>query len=450
MESFLLIFVKEIAEKSHSIYVQKYGETYLSDFLKKSCQEKYGVNNPMQVQEIARKSTNTHISLYGSRYLYESSKKTCMELYNVDNFMKVKSFADKNFQARIEKFGGVQNFPNYKVTHQKFLDLRLKQVKELGLEWVNSDDFCGKYKNNGPVYYIFKCLKCGHIFKGNFHGTGPKCDTCHPRGHGISLEETDVYNFVKSIYKGDIERHNRTVLKRKELDIFFPDLKIAIEYDGVYWHGFSKNTKKSLEQFVDDINFKRNRCEEKEIRLITISEMDWIYHKERFKCFLEDLFLPRKRIYARNCILVNIEDYIAEDFCNKYHLHGFVDNYDICYGLIYNTELVSVAVFEKNEDEFQCSRYCCKGNIDIVGGLQKIASHFKVPFKFYIDLRYFRGKNVTGNGFRLVSKESYIGANNGLLKDLVGANKLMFKKAIANDMIAVIDKGYDIRLFNQG
>jgi hypothetical protein len=45
-----------------------------------------------------------------------------------------------------------------------------------------------------------------------------------------------VVDFIKSIYNGKIITNNRKILKGKELDIYLPDEKLAIEFDGIYWH----------------------------------------------------------------------------------------------------------------------------------------------------------------------------------------------------------------------
>ena len=50
-------------------------------------------------------------------------------------------------------------------------------------------------------------------------------------------EETLYEALIKiGISAYDIQIHNRTLLKDKEIDIYIPKYKLAIEYNGVYWH----------------------------------------------------------------------------------------------------------------------------------------------------------------------------------------------------------------------
>ena len=66
-------------------------------------------------------------------------------------------------------------------------------------------------------------------------------------------------------------------LENHELDIWLPDIKVAIEYNGTYWH--------SLPIILESDKFKQIQCESKGIRLITIHEEDWT--NNRVQC--EDL-----------------------------------------------------------------------------------------------------------------------------------------------------------------
>jgi Zn finger protein HypA/HybF involved in hydrogenase expression len=67
----------------------------------------------------------------------------------------------------------------------------------------------------------------------------PKCANI------ISKSEVEVYNFVKEYYPNT--KHNiRTLIPNKkiELDIYIPELKIGIEYDGLIWHSTRFNNDK--------------------------------------------------------------------------------------------------------------------------------------------------------------------------------------------------------------
>ena len=60
-----------------------------------------------------------------------------------------------------------------------------------------------------------------------------------------SKKEEKLYKYICEHYNGKVEQSNRQVIKPLELDIYIPDKKIAIEYNGCYFHcienGISKD-----------------------------------------------------------------------------------------------------------------------------------------------------------------------------------------------------------------
>ena len=105
-----------------------------------------------------------------------------------------------------------------------------------------------------------------------------------PTGQTFSKGEKEVLEYVKSIYSGTIIENDRTQMEpnaengwksNHELDIWLPDIKVAIEYNSTYWH--------SLEDRKIIDHFKKLQCESKGITLITIPEQDWSDDSEKCK-----------------------------------------------------------------------------------------------------------------------------------------------------------------------
>ena len=112
-----------------------------------------------------------------------------------------------------------------------------------------------------------KCLKCGNTF--NISRTnalaGKGCPRCAKQE---SKGESEVYEFISSIYSGKIQKRKKfkvSLRKYKEIDIYLPKLKIGIEYNGIYWHS---------DTFVDKFYHKEKLdfFKSKGIRLIQIFE----------------------------------------------------------------------------------------------------------------------------------------------------------------------------------
>jgi len=115
----------------------------------------------------------------------------------------------------------------------------------------------------------------GHVYNvtyGNFYN-GKRCPVCN-KHNGISKQEKDIHNYIKSIYDGIVKPNDRTIIRNPktghflELDIWLPEIKKAIEYNGIYWHK-EKETKNR-----DD--FKVDFCNKHNISLLVVDHDEWI------------------------------------------------------------------------------------------------------------------------------------------------------------------------------
>jgi hypothetical protein len=96
------------------------------------------------------------------------------------------------------------------------------------------------------------------------------------------------------------EPRNRVLIAPKEIDIWVPEAKVAIEYCGEYWHAARK---------VDDEPFARKRhlekmrmCEAAGFRLLTVYESEWLERKPVIKRLIRNaLGKGRGRVMARRC-----------------------------------------------------------------------------------------------------------------------------------------------------
>jgi hypothetical protein len=80
---------------------------------RQSCLERYGVENPMQLDSIKEKSKQTCLVKYGVKHPTQSQeiqnkvKQTCLERYGVENPMQFKEIQNKIKQTCLDKYGGV-------------------------------------------------------------------------------------------------------------------------------------------------------------------------------------------------------------------------------------------------------------------------------------------------------------------------------------------------------
>lgn len=129
------------------------------------------------------------------------------------------------------------------------------------------------------IKYKFICNDCGEEFEAyftidNLHPV--MCPKCNEIKTSTSIEEKELSNWVKSIYNGKVLENNRSLIYPYELDIYLPEINLAIEYDGLFWHC----------NYLKDDNYhlnKTNLCEERGVKLIHIFEDEWKYEKDEMK-----------------------------------------------------------------------------------------------------------------------------------------------------------------------
>ena len=112
--------------------------------------------------------------------------------------------------------------------------------------------------------------------------------------------ELEVLYFVNKFDLNII--HKSYVLGNLELDIYIPELKLGIEFNGDYWH------QTSVQDYNKQI-FKTNLCESKGIRLIHIWEHEW----KNNRVFLETLIT----LYLENKIHQNEFQKLLEPFNDR-------------------------------------------------------------------------------------------------------------------------------------
>lgn len=195
---------------------------------------------------------------------------------------------------------------------------------------------------------------------------------------GISKKEKELYETIsKSLGKNiDIETNNRTVLSDyKELDIYIPEKKVAIEFKGLYWH----TEKQGKDRWYHYNKWKE--CKDKGIQLITIWEDDWDNKKDIIKTMLEHKLSTSKKdkIYARKTFVKEVDYLTAKNFCEKYHIQGFT--FSSNYFALFDNEntIVAMSIWRTLKDKVYLDRYCT--SINVVGGCGKLVKYASKYYK---------------------------------------------------------------------
>lgn len=216
----------------------------------------------------------------------------------------------------------------------------------------------------------------------------------------FSIEETEIVKYLldKNV---NIETSNWSVLDGKEIDIYLPDLKLGIEFNGNYWH--SELFKKS--------NYHQEKsllAKEKRIFLLHIWEWEWNEKKDLIKSLINSKIGEYiKKIGASKCKVKEISLYQYNEFCNKNHLQGTCSA-KVKLGLFYKDELVEIMSFSSprfsSNYQWEIIRECSKQGYFVIGGKKKLWSYFIKNYNpesvlSYCDFAKFNGISYNQLGF---------------------------------------------------
>jgi arginine repressor len=398
--------------------------------------KKYGTSNPSKSVEIKNKIIESNIKKYGAHSFTATNvgkqkvADTKLERYGDSNYNNI----DKNRRTKTERYGdpyfsnrakcketlqqkyGVDNAfqlikkednINNLILNKGYSDLvkELYLSKEKSIEYVKGKNY--SYFDlsnllNIPYYTVQQWVKrfslesyINYTFDGKSH------------------YEDEIIKEILKIKNVKIER-NVKILGGQEIDIYLPDYKLGIEFNGDYWHSDLFKDKKYHQQ-------KSISAEKHGIHLIHIWQYEWNNpHIKRLLITMLKLFMGEinQRIYARKCEIRILSNAEAKPFNEANHLQGH-RNAQVTYGLFYNGELVQLMSFSrtrynknlKNENDWEIIRGC-PGSLNLViGGVSKLFARFIKDYNphsvfSYCDFNKFTGVSYEKLGMRFIGLTS--------------------------------------------
>lgn len=195
---------------------------------------------------------------------------------------------------------------------------------------------------------------------------GTDCPDCSKQK---SKAEEEIVAHLESETGLRIVSRDRSVIRPYELDIFIPDKKYAIEFNGLYWHTETRLGRKYHKM-------KHDLAESRGISLLNIWEDDWKNNKKLVLDMIDHKLgmSSKDKIYARKTLIdSNVSTAESKSFMDAYHIQGFVgSSYKI--GLrSHDGSLVALMLLKRNSNILGLERYAT--SIRVVGGQSKILSY---------------------------------------------------------------------------
>ena len=378
--------------------LKKYGVEYYNNIqkIKQTNLKKYGVENPFQSEQIKEKIKQGYLEKYNVEYpsqsqeIQETRRKNSLKKYGVDHHMKIEEVKQKVSKGtRNFHIGHIDGLIGYDEDGNQIRACPHPECKKCSEKFyvVNVQIFCARKE-----YSLEPCTRILPVSRS------------HAKGTSLEIFIRDILDE----YNVGYITNDRSI--GTELDIYIPSKQIAIECNGCFWHSeqHNHNPKKHIDKFKE--------CQNHNIQLLTIWE-DWIINKPNIvkSIILNKLGLTQNKIYARQCIIKEVQSKDATKFLNENHIQG-ATKCSIKLGLYYNDELVSLICFNKRsklsgsknmiEGEYELIRFCNKLNTSVVGGASKLLKYFIKKYNPSIITSFSSNDISNGNLYKTLGFES--------------------------------------------
>lgn len=211
--------------------------------------------------------------------------------------------------------------------------------------------------------------------KARHHIAGHGCPRC--ANVGPSNMERELYELVKQILpKGTtVKQSVRHIIKPKELDIYIPSKRLAIEFNGDHWHSHDMLNDKKYHQK------KTLACQKAGVTLIHVFEHAWRKKREIYlNLIASKLGVYNRKIWARKTEVRPVPVAMVNRLLDKHHFQGRCSGVAVSIGMFFETELIGVMTFGRprfaTDSDWELLRLCYLPGVCVVGGSEKLFKYF--------------------------------------------------------------------------
>lgn len=352
--------------------------------------DRYGVPNPSKSRELCEKRMNTVVDRYGGTSPMASSdvrskqRATLMAKYGVDTISDIPGVSDARKATNLDRFGAT-TFAGGQVPQSAINALADKQYCEDNIRDFTIDEIAQMLQVSSHTVRKYLAV----------HGIDATLVN-----RNCSSPERELMRFLEMC---DIkyEYNNRTVIYPKQVDFLIPSHKLAIEYDGIYYHSELNGRHRTYHRD------KMIACNNAGYRLIHIFSSEWHSIRHIVLSRLKNALGLTDTLYARKCTIRTLSIPEAQVFFNTTHIQGFASG-AIYLGLEKDGVVVAAMSFCRSrfnkQYEWELLRYSSALNVRVVGGASKLFKHFIRTYDpssviSYCDLRWGTGKLYQALGF---------------------------------------------------
>lgn len=389
---------------------------------------KYGVSNTGQTESAKLSHSEWYANSENVEIVLEKIKQTNLLKYGVENCKSLPEVEQKIIATCLAKYGvtNVAQIPStkaklkartaeYKLT-KHLLSKGYDKFKQHILDSYECELITpfSQYDGVSTLSTVdIKCLKCGeHSTVKFYYNKQYLCPHCNEYvASYTSKEEQSVFDFITTDLGIHGIQSDKSIINPYELDMIFPQERIAIEYCGLYWHSESSGGKDKKYHAT-----KLKLAKDAGYRLITIFSDEWNLTKSIVKSKLTNIFKKTSVVhYARKLVVKHVSASDTSEFLDKHHLQGSSSS-KINLGLYSSENLVALMTFSNGRaalntksvsTEYELVRFVTNGS-SVVGGASKLLKYFITKYSptkitSYADNRWSEGAVYKLLGFKEIN-----------------------------------------------
>jgi hypothetical protein len=358
-------------------------------------QEKYGVRSNIQRDEVKQKIKATNQKKYGvdlplqSETIREKANAAFVENHGEQNKMQLARKAFRNAN------NGKNPFQVYKDSiSDHWRTLGVNSFKQLHftpetLELINDP---AKFKDFVTGKTMYEIARDTHIDESTLYRYISKynlkdCLSSKPKSAmefelQTLLDQHDI-NYI---------RGNRSIIAPLEIDFYFPDIKVGVELNGLFWH--SDKLKKDMYHYDKYVMAK-----DKGVTLFQYWGDEWEQKKEIIlKKILHLHGSSTTTVGARKLVVEWLNDFQLEsDFLEEHHIQGMSSDRTKVICAKDNNIVVAVMAVKVKEGTAEVTRYATNSQASYPGLFSKMLKWFRTTTIFDGEIISF-SDNCHANG----------------------------------------------------
>lgn len=287
--------------------------------------------------------------------------------------------------------------------HVRWSDIEIRDMLKANV-WLKLDDI-NDYRNDRTPALWVSCPMCGYRDKVSLlFARVDRCPKCCPLG---SNAQHKISAWIESLGV-KVANNVKGIIGRQDLDMFVPAHKLAIEFNGLYYHNEAAGKDRNYHQD------KTDKCRNVGISLFHVFEDEWNNKSDIIKSMImHRLGLTPTVVPARKCQIIELTGAERKGFFEANHIDGDVTSM-VTYALKQSDNIVAALSLRSKfhgtkVGAIEVARFCTLINTAVPGALSRLVKRAKTHattldatrLMTYVDTRFGGdGKAYQQAGFR--------------------------------------------------